>query len=103
MRRLGLNQMYGVQPQWCFALFLGQHAHRTGRVGWKTEGLDQREQRTVGHLPGSTKPVRVTRLDPDKPSDVLDRVPVVHVTGAGTPVSRLRCRAVRGTGTVARP
>jgi hypothetical protein len=31
----------------------------------------------------------MTRLDPDKPSDVLDRGALVHVTGASTPVLRL--------------
>ena len=84
-----MSEIDRAQPQRCLALFLGQHAHRTRRVGWKTKGLDQREKRRVGHLPRSTKPVRMTRVDPDKPSDVLDRGAVVHVTGTGTPVPRL--------------
>ena len=86
MRRLGSNKMHRAQSQRCAPLFLGQGTHGTRGVGRKTEGFHQREQRAIGHLPASTEPIRITLLDPDKPSDVFDRGAVVHLTGASTPV-----------------
>src|SRR5208282_585966 len=94
MRCLGVDDVDRTQPQWRVPLSLGQLAPSDCRVGRKTEGGDQRQQRLVGHLVRATKSIRVMGLDTNETSELFDRGAVAHVTAE--PGARRKKVALRG-------
>jgi len=85
---LGVNEVDRTQPQRRAPLPVGQLATSDCRVGWKTEGGDQRPQRLIGHLMRVTKGIRVMDLDADDPGELFDSSAVAHATAEPAPGER---------------